>query len=137
LAFIAEHQHTFEVKIMCRVLGVSRSGFSAWLGRQSVPPTARQMAKQQLTTAIGEICIKSRQTYGAPRVPAALQAAGYSCSRGRVARLMKSAGFAAQRKRKRTVTTDSNHDQPGAVNVLDRQCSARRPDEKWLTDMPY
>jgi putative transposase len=120
---------------MYRVLGVSRSGFYAWRGRQSAPPPARQMANQHLTAAIGEVFTKSRQTYGAPRMHAALRAAGYSCRRGRVARLMKSAGFAAQRKRKRTVTTDSNHDQLVAANVLDRQFSASRPDEKWLTDM--
>src|SRR5689334_10634073 len=106
---------------MCRVLGVSRSGFYAWLGRQDAPPTARQMADQQLTAAIGEVFVKGRGTYGAPRVHAALRAAGWTPSRKRVARLMKSAGLAARRKRRRTVTTDSRHEQPVVANVLDRQ----------------
>jgi putative transposase len=136
-AFIAEHQQTFAVQTMSRVLGVARSGCYAWRGRQDAPPRARQMADQQLTAAIGEVFVKSWGTYGAPRVHAALRAAGWTPRRQRVARLMKSAGRAARRKSRRTGTTASRHAQPVAANVLDRPFSARRPDEKWLADITY
>jgi putative transposase len=122
---------------MCRVLGVSSSGFYGWLVRAMQSPTKRQVANQALTALIAKCFEHSRRTYGAPRIQAALRAAGWRCSRKRVARLMKVAGIVAQRKRRRIGTTDSCHDHPVAANELNRQFSASRPDEKWLTDITY
>lgn len=122
---------------MCRVLGVSRSGFYAWLTRSQQPPSPRQMADQHLTAAIHDSFEQSRRTYGAPRIHAALRAAGWRCARKRVARLMKSTGIAVRRKMRRVVTTNSGHEQPIAANLLGRQFSASRPNEKWLTDITY
>jgi putative transposase len=122
---------------MCRVLGVSKSGFYAWLSRAAQPPSARQMADEQLTTTIREIFERSRRSYGAPRIHAALGQQGIHCSRKRVARLMRLAALSPQRKRHRVITTDSDHAQPVAPNKLAREFKATRPDEKWLGDITY
>ena len=95
------------------------------------------MANQTLTSAIQKEFEKSRRTYGAPRIHAALVAGSVQCSRKRVARLMKSAGLVARRKARRKVTTNSKHELPVAPNVLDQQFIAERPDQKWLADITY
>jgi transposase InsO family protein len=88
------------------------------------------MADQELTAAIGRSYEQSRRTYGAPRIHTCLRNGGLKCSRKRVAQLMKNAGITAQRKPRRVRTTDARHEHAVAGNVLDRQFSARRPDEK-------
>lgn len=95
------------------------------------------MANQELTSAIQKEFEQSRRTYGAPRIHAALIAADVRCSRKRVARLMKSAGIVARRKRQHKVTTNSKHELPIAPNKLDQQFSAERANEKWLADITY
>lgn len=80
--FIAAHQASYPIAVLCRVLGVARSGYSAWR-RRGV--SARQQADRQLTEQIGTIHQQSRQTYGSPRVHAALRQAGARCGRKRVA----------------------------------------------------
>ena len=123
---------------MCRVLGVSCSGYHTWLRHQDLPPSPREAANQQLSEQIRTVFHRSRGTYGSPCVHAELQARGVECSRNRVARLMKRAGIAAKRRRVFKVsTTDSNHSYPVSPNRLNRQFSAERPDEKWLTDITY
>lgn len=133
-----DHQAEFEVKIMSRVLSVSQGGYYAWLRRQEQPPSPREAANQQLSDHIWTVFHRSRGTYGSPRIHAELQAGGIECSRNRVARLMKRHGIAAKRRRVYKVsTTDSKHTYPVAPNLLDRQFSAERPNDKWLTDITY
>jgi putative transposase len=122
---------------MCRVLGVSRSGFYAWLARQAQPPGPREMANQQLIVVIVREFEHSRRTYGAPRIHAALAAAEVPCSRKRVAKLMQRSGLVARAKRGRKVTTNSKHELPIAPNVLAQQFVAERPRQKWLADITY
>jgi transposase-like protein len=83
---------------LCRVLGVSRSGFYAWANR---PVSPRRQADQALTEAIGEIYVRSRCTYGAPRVHGELVRRGVRCGRKRVARLMRESGLAGVHARRR------------------------------------
>jgi putative transposase len=80
----------FPVKFMCRMLGVSRSGYYAWKGR---PPSKRSHEDDALTQTIRQIHERSRQTYGSPRVHAELRALGSRCSRKGVERLMRKAGL--------------------------------------------
>lgn len=136
--FIRDHQREFEVKIMCRVLQISQSGYYVWLRRQAQPPSQRETANRQLSDQIWTVFRRSRGTYGSPRIHAELQAGGVACSRNRVARLMKKQGIAAKRRRVyKVTTTDSKHNYPVAPNLLNRQFSAGRPNEKWLTDITY
>ena len=80
----------YPVAMLCRMLGVSKSGYYAWRGR---PPSERRRQDALLTEKIHEIHSRSRQTYGYPRVHAELRSLGIGCGRRRVARLMRAAGL--------------------------------------------
>lgn len=122
---------------MCRVLGVSRSGYYAWRARQDQPVPQRQSQDRMLLVEIKASHEASRQTYGAPRVLDDLRQAGHRVSRKRVARLMRQAGLRATRPRRYVSTTDSRHGLPVAQNVLDRDFSATARDQKWACDITY
>jgi transposase InsO family protein len=133
--FIADHRQEFLITVMCRVLGVSRSGYYAWRKR---PTCARKMADQTLTEQIETIHQDSRRTYGSPRIHDELVETGVKCGHNRVARLMGAMGLAAKQSRKfKLTTTDSQHDYPIKPNVLDRDFTAERPNQKWLADITY
>jgi putative transposase len=133
--FIANHRQEFEITVMCRVLGVARSGYYAWRQR---PVSAREMANQELTEQIKDIHQQSRQTYGSPRIQAELADNGVKCGHNRVARLMQEADLQAKQSRKFKVSTsDSNHEYPVAPNRLNQDFSASRANQKWLADISY
>lgn len=133
--FIEAHRTEFKVTIMCRVLGVSRSGYYAWLKR---PPSAREMANQELKQQIKTIYDHSRQTYGSPRIQVELAENGVKCGVNRVAQLMQAQQLRAKQSRKfKVTTTDSAHDYPVAPNRLNQDFTASRPNEKWLADITY
>lgn len=136
--FIAAQATQHAVRLLCRVLGVSRSGYCAWRTR---PPAARVRADQGLTEQIRQIHAHSRQTYGSPRVRATLHARGEAVGRRRVARLMRRAGLRGlhgQRRRVRTTVAD-----PRATPAADRVARAFAPaaiggpDRRWLADISY
>ena len=81
---------SYPVAVLCKILGVSRSGYYAWRDR---PPSARQRQDAALCERIEQIHERSRRTYGAPRVHAELRALGVRCGRKRVARLMRKLGI--------------------------------------------
>lgn len=134
-AFLAAHQHEYRLGRMCRVLGVSRSGYYAWQGRGK---SARAQANQTLLEHIRKVHAASRQTYGAPRIQAALHQQGVRCTRKRVARLMRREGLVGRvppRRRVRTTQRD-----PAAVpapNRLNREFTAPTPNCKWAGDVTY
>ena len=133
--FIRAHRNDYSISRMCTVLGVSPSGYYAWCAR---PISCRAQANAALLTEIRAVHTASRQTYGSPRIHAELRARGFSTSKNRVARLMRAARIRARRKTKRkVVTTDSQHRFPVAPNHLNRDFTASRPNEKWLTDITY
>jgi putative transposase len=133
--FVEDHRSEFDITVMCRVLNVSRSGYYAWRRRR---PCAREMADKELLAQIEEIFAESGQTYGSPRVYIELKADGIACGRKRVERLMRENGLVAvSTKKKRVKTTDSEHNLPVAPNLLDRDFTAKRPNEKWTTDITY
>lgn len=119
---------------MCRVLKLSRSGYYAWIKRQ---PSPRTQENEILSQEIQQIHQDSRQTYGSPRIHAALVAKGFQVGRQRVVRLMEKLGICACRKRKFKATTDSEHDLPIAQNVLARDFTTTEPDRAWVADMTY
>lgn len=133
-AFITAHQAEFPISLMCRVLEIARSGYYKWLSQS---PSARERVNAALTEAIKAAYTASRQTYGSPRIYRELQAQGIDCGRHRVARLMRQTGIIVRHRRRYTVTTHSKHDHPIAPNVLQRDFTATRPNEKWLTDITY
>jgi putative transposase len=132
--FIQAHQDEFPVQRMCSVLGVSSSGYYAW---QTRPVSPRVQANQKLVPEIKAIHIRSRKTYGSPRVHAELKACGFSVGKNRVARLMQAENLHGRRKKKQPRTTDSQHSYPVAPNRLNRDFQATRPNEKWLADITY
>lgn len=123
------------MSLMCRVLGVSRSGLYA--SRHRPPMSKRDVANTQLVGKIRSIHAASYGTYGSPRVHAELTCTGARLGRGRVERLMRKHGISALVRRRFRRTTDSNHDYPVAANVLQQDFNVSRPDQVWATDITY
>jgi transposase InsO family protein len=119
---------------MCRVVGVSSSGYYGWRQR---PESQRAQANRRLTINIKTIYQHSRQTYGSPRVHAELNEQGDRCGRHRVARLMRLAGLRAAQTRRRRQTTTVDKKLPVAPNRLKRHFSANKPNQVWLADLTY
>jgi transposase InsO family protein len=122
---------------MCRVLEVSPSGYYAWLKR---PPSWHALIDEVLMAHVRIAHHESGETYGAPRVQRELWAEGLPVSTKRVARLMRSDGLVArQPKRRRVSTTNSNHGDPIAPNLLARQFDVNGVgvNRIWLSDITY
>lgn len=132
--FIHQHRTVWPVKVLCRVLQVSRSGYYAWRDR---PASQQSQRRKRLTKMIQIVHAESRQTYGSPRVQRDLVALGYACSVNFVAKLMRVAGITAKTVRKFKCTTDSKHGLPVAPNLLKRDFSAEKADQVWLSDITY
>jgi putative transposase len=122
------------VATVCRVLGVSASGYYAW---QSRPLSARAEADRALIEQIRAIHEHSRGTYGAPRVHADLDAQGIHIGRKRVARLMRAAGLAGVSRRAFVITTRRDPAARPAPDLVQRAFAADRPDRLWVADITY
>jgi putative transposase len=121
--------------VMCRVLAVSRSGYYAWRARG---PGKRQERQMKWIEQIEDAHVRSRRTYGAPRVTAELKEQGVAISQNTVAKLMRRQGLAAMARRRYVPqTTDSGHDCPIAPNRLNRDFTADAPDSRWTVDFTY
>lgn len=141
-ACIARYRSDAPVRLLCRVLGVSPSGFYAAeqqrQGRRAL--SARARANQRLLVAIRGIHRSSHARYGAPMVHAELHAHGQRCGRHRVARLMRAAGLRGLSPRRFRVTTQSGHREPVAANVLARRFAPTAYTERdrvWVADLTY
>lgn len=133
--FMASQKGQHSIQHLCRVLQVSPSGYYAW---QSRPESQRAQANRVLVIRIREEYRLSRQTYGSPRIHAALQRKGVVCSRKRVARLMRQAGLAGRRTQRRTPrTTQPDPRVVPAPNLLGQDFSAPAADRKWVVDLTY
>jgi putative transposase len=127
---------SYPVTMVCRVLGVARSGYSAW-ARCAV--SARAAADQTRTAQIARIQEESRRTYGAPRIHAAPRAGGVRCGSRRVARLMRAAGLVGRHRRRRARTTVADPARSAAPNLVARAFAAPALDRLRLgdsTDVP-
>ena len=132
-AFIAKHRGIWPASWICEALGVSRSGFHAWLSRA---PSARATTDEALGAKVRASFISSYRTYGARRVWHDLLAEGLSCGLHRVERLMRQQALKA-RPRRRGLPRDSGERSVIAGNVLDRQFTAEAPNRKWVADFTY
>jgi putative transposase len=136
-ACIARYRGEFKVRLMCRVLRVSRSGFYASIKRTL---SRHAMTDQMLSEAILKAHRASRRTYGSPRVHQELKDQGIAVGEKRVARLMREAGIRAKQPRRFRVTTNSSHAHPLAANVLNRQFSPESTEglnRVWVSDITY
>ncbi len=119
---------------MCRVLGVSTSGYYAWRKR---PPSRQAAENLALSKRIRAIHERSRQTYGARRIHAELEAEGVAVSRQRVGRLMRALGLAGVTRRKRRCTTRRDPQAAVAADRVQRRFEASRPNRLWVADITY
>ena len=124
----------FETARMCRLLGVSTSGYYTWKGRR---PSKRARADASLLERISEIHSFSRGTYGAPRIHVELAARGIRVGRKRVARLMRKAGIQGVSRRKTVFTTRRDPLSRPAPDLVDRKFGAAGPDQLWVSDITY
>ncbi len=132
--FIDAERAYLPVALLCRMLGVSRSGYYDWKGR---PPSKRDRENDALTETIREIHGRSRETYGSPRVHAELRTLGTRCSRKRVERLMRKAGLQGCMRGHRRGTTRRGKRSAAAEDLLKRNFVATRMDEIWVADITY
>ena len=124
----------FPVTALCRLLGVSPSGYYAWCDR---PPSVRAQADAQLLEQIRAIHARSRGTYGVRRIRMELRDQGVHCARKRIARLMRQAGLAGVQRRRLRGTTRQNPDAVAAPDLVQRDFTASGPDQLWVADITY
>ena len=133
--FIAAQKAEHSIKVMCRVLGVSCSGFHAWRGRA---PSKRAVEDARLTERIRAIHEATRKVYGSPRIHAELvMAEGEHVGRKRVERLMRQAGISGLVARKRGRTTIRVPGVRVCEDLVDRAFLAAAPDRLWVADITY
>jgi putative transposase len=120
--------------MLCRLLGVSRSGYYAWRQR---PPSARAQRDEGLGRQIRAIHEQSRGTYGTPRIWAELRHVGVACSRKRVARLLRLAGLQGCHRRKGPPTRRRVSETAPAPDLVRRDFAARALDQLWVADITY
>ncbi len=132
--FIDAERAYLPVALLCRTLGVSRSGYYDWKGR---PPSKRDRENDALTETIREIHERSRQTYGSPRVHAELRTLGTRCSRKRVERLMHKAGLQGCMRGRRRGTTHRSKRSAAAEDLVRRNFAATKIDRVWVADITY
>lgn len=130
--FIAAEKARYPIEMLCRCLGVSRSGYYAWVGRA---PSARQRADVRLTAQLRLAHADSDRRYGRPRLVRALRARGIAVGGNRVRRLMRAAGLRARGRRRFIVTTDSAHHLPCVPNRLRRRFKVRALNRVWAADL--
>jgi transposase InsO family protein len=131
-AIIDAKRAAYPITVLCRALGVSRAGYYASVGR---PVSRRVVEDRRLAILVRAAHERSRRTYGSPRVHAELAAAHeVFVSRKRVVRIMQQEGLKARVRKRFKCTPMSEHDQPVAPNLLDRQFTAEKPNQRWVGD---
>jgi transposase InsO family protein len=130
-AWIAAEKAGFPITKVCKVMQVSPSGFYAARGRQE---STHARDDRRLRVLVRASFDESRRRYGSPRVHRDLLEQGVRVSPKRVARLMQEDGLKARSRKRFKMTTMSDHDQPVAANLLDRQFEAQAPNQRWVGD---
>ena len=134
-AWIETQRDCYPLTLLCRVLRVSRSGYYAWRRRE---PSAHRQRRQEIAQAAQQSHRGSHGTYGYRRVHRDLvDDHEIACCRETVRRVMAELGLSGRQKRRFVKTTDSDHAEPVATNLLQRDFTATRPDQKWLADITY
>ena len=131
---IEAEKASHSVPLLCRMLGVSKSGYYAWRRR---PPSKRARRDAILLEKIETIHRNSRATYGSPRVHAELRAIGICCGRKRVTRLMRQAKLRGCLRGRRIKTSYRAALQHAAPDLVRRNFAAGEPDKLWVADITY
>jgi putative transposase len=131
---IKQHAYRYSVRMMCRLLGVSSSGYYGWLTR---PTSSRSKSNEQLVNKIRDIYEDEKHRVGSVRVTKRLRNEGELVGKNRVARLMRQNGLRAKAAKKFKATTNSNHNLPVAENLLGQNFTALYENEKWVSDITY
>jgi len=133
--FVVKHRATWPVPVLCEALGVSRSGFYAWLRRA---PSRRTQRHAQVGAVVHASFLASDRTYGARRVWRDVREAGHSVGRRQVERLMRAQALRARpRRRGRPLDRGVRPALAPAENLLARQFEATAPNQKWVADFTY
>ena len=132
--FIAKHRNVWPVAWLCEALGVSRSGFHAWLHRGRC---ARSLADEAMMSTVRASFVASARTYGARRVWRDVLAEGFACGLHRIERLMRTNALRARPRRRALPRDGGLRMTTVAPNVLDRQFTADQPNRKWIADFTY
>ena len=133
-ACIDRRRDHYPVRMMCRLLGVSASGYYAWRTR---PESTRTRQDRELMPKIKRIFAASKGVYGSPRVHAELVAEGVTAGRNKIARLMRLERLRGCPKRRFRATTQRDPTHPVAKNLLKQNFKAREPNQRWAADMTY
>ncbi len=136
-AFISAHLKAFSIRAMCRVLGVCRSAYHAFVSG-SARRLGRRASNAALVKEIQRIFRENKNRYGAPRIHAQLRRQGWKISKKKVSRLMKEHDIRPPRKKRRVpITTDSKHGLAPSPNLLERKFDLLLPNTVWLADITY
>jgi putative transposase len=137
-AFIQRHRRIWPIRVQCRVLGVSVSGYHQHLARRREIARRRHLSDEALLVHIRAAFAANRGAYGWPRIWRELLAQGIRVGKQRVQRMMQEHGIRARGKRRfRITTTDSRHDLPIAPNLLNRNFTPAAPNQAWAGDITY
>jgi putative transposase len=131
---VRANQAVYSVRRMCDLLGVSASGYYAWMHR---PRSRRAQSDEKLLERIRSVHERSHGTYGAPRIRAELVASGTPVGRKRVARLMRAAGLQGVSRRRWATTTVRDKKVRPAPDLVERDFSAEGRDRLWVADITY
>jgi putative transposase len=132
--FVAKHRGVWPAAWLCGALGVSRSGFHAWLTR---PRSVRSRSDEVLSAQVRSSFVASDRTYGARRVWHDLLATGFDCGLHRIERLMRQQALRARPRRRGLPPDTGARTTDAAANVLGRQFTAPAPNQKWVADFTY
>jgi len=132
--FIAQQRKAYPVALMCRLLGVSTTGFCDYLGRQGTPDNWEHV---KLLRWVKQLAESSKFTYGSRRMSWGLKALGFPVGRGKARRLMKEAGVWVSYRKRFKVTTQSKHRHPVFENLLKREFDVAAPNRVWAGDITY
>ena len=132
--FIEAQKANHSVSLICRVLGIGRSGYYAWRGRSA---SSRAVADASITEKIRSIHRESRGTYGYLRVHAQLRSLGISAGRKRIARLMRAEGLAGCRVKTFVRTTRRDPDARPVADLVGRRFISDGPNLLWVADFTY
>lgn len=133
-AWIDNHRDEYTVSRLCRVLGVSRTGYCRWRVR---PPSPKALANEAPDAKVALIHRDNRRSYGRPRITQQLRQLGASVSAERVHQSLKRQGLRPAYRRAWVVTADSGHRLPVAPNIFGRRFDGWQPNRAWATDITY
>ena len=131
---IEQHADQYDIRLMCRVLGVHPSGFYRWRNR---PSSLREQRQDQITSLVRDTYEEFEAAYGAPRIARELNEQGYKCSVNYIAKIMQEQRIVARNGKAFNYGGHALTMHNVAENLLWRDFTTERPNQKWVTDITY